>query len=361
MAGWPTASSFAARSLRLGDYIRRIRGAAFDAVGFGPRETAYTIIRARPGYRLRMYEAPASHGGAALIVPAPIKRPYIWDLYPRMSVVQQLLQAGYRVHLIEWTEDQSSRTFGLAQYADRIFRECFEAMGSAPALLAGHSLGGTLATIAASLHQQNVAALVLVESPLCFGPDAGPLARAIASLAITVESAPEEVPGLGMDIVSAQAVPTSFLWDRWIDRVNSLTDPEAMQTHLLVERWMLDEFAMPGLLFAELVEQLYRRDRFMNGDLPVGARTAAARNVSMPVLMVVNEASLVVPPTAQLPFFSLARNPLNRILAYRADVGVSLEHVGALIGRSAHEKLWPEILSWARKFQYAGDFRRGRT
>jgi polyhydroxyalkanoate synthase len=27
-------------------------------------------------------------------------------------------------------------------------------------------------------------------------------------------------------------------------------------------------------------------------------------------------------------------------------VGVNLQHVGVLVGRSAHERIWPEIFDW---------------
>jgi polyhydroxyalkanoate synthase subunit PhaC len=126
-----------------------------------------------------------------------------------------------------------------------------------------------------------------------------------------------------------------------------MIDPEGMRTHLLVERWMLDEFAMPGTLFAELVERLYREDRFMRGELIVGAETAAAVNVTAPVLLLVNENSGVVPPAAQLPLMDVAVHPRNRVVQYTPDVGVNIDHAGALVGRSAHLTLWPEVAKWA--------------
>jgi polyhydroxyalkanoate synthase subunit PhaC len=150
-----------------------------------------------------------------------------------------------------------------------------------------------------------------------------------------------------MNVVAADAAPGSFLWGRWVDRLRCMIDPEGMRTHLLVERWMLDEFAMPGTLFAELVERLYREDRFMRGELIVGAETAAAVNVTAPVLLLVNENSGVVPPAAQLPLMDVAVHPRNRVVQYTPDVGVNIDHAGALVGRSAHLTLWPEVAKWA--------------
>ncbi|MBW8896540.1 MAG: hypothetical protein JF619_00125, partial [Massilia sp.] len=38
--------------------------------------------------------------------------------------------------------------------------------------------------------------------------------------------------------------------------------------------------------------------------------------------------------------------PRKRVLHYEGDVGVNLQHVGVLVGRSAHERIWPQIFDW---------------
>ena len=34
------------------------------------------------------------------------------------------------------------------------------------------------------------------------------------------------------------------------------------------------------------------------------------------------------------------------LVHYEGDVGVNLQHVGVLVGRSAHERIWPQIFDW---------------
>jgi polyhydroxyalkanoate synthase subunit PhaC len=46
--------------------------------------------------------------------------------------------------------------------------------GQMRVVLAGHSLGGTLAAIFPSLHPERVRGLALLEAPTKFGRDAGP-------------------------------------------------------------------------------------------------------------------------------------------------------------------------------------------
>ena len=39
-------------------------------------------------------------------------------------------------------------------------------------------------------------------------------------------------------------------------------------------------------------------------------------------------------------------SPRKQLLHYEGDVGVNLQHVGVLVGRSAHARLWPRIFDW---------------
>ena len=65
------------------DEVRRQIGRALGAVGLGAHETPYRIVAELPAARLRAYqEAESSEGPVVLIMPAPFKRAYIWDLAP---------------------------------------------------------------------------------------------------------------------------------------------------------------------------------------------------------------------------------------------------------------------------------------
>jgi hypothetical protein len=85
----------------MADILRRVQGDAVAAFGLGSSECPHRIVASGPYWRLRDYgrhEAPQS----LLIVAAPIKRPYIWDLAPSASAIGYCLQKGLHVHLLEW-------------------------------------------------------------------------------------------------------------------------------------------------------------------------------------------------------------------------------------------------------------------
>src|SRR5690349_137796 len=75
------------------DAFRRLQGNALAWLGFGPDETPYRVIASGAFWRLRDYGS-GTETRPVLIVAAPIKRPYIWDLTPDVSVIRRCLAAG---------------------------------------------------------------------------------------------------------------------------------------------------------------------------------------------------------------------------------------------------------------------------
>src|SRR5688572_28106421 len=71
------------------DEARRHVGRGLDALGLGPDETPYRVVGEWTAARLRAYHPKqTSAGPVVLIIPAPFKRAYIWDLLPPVSVVR---------------------------------------------------------------------------------------------------------------------------------------------------------------------------------------------------------------------------------------------------------------------------------
>ena len=333
------------------DGARRRAGRVLDAIGAGPESTPSDPVAERPGLRLRHFPGAPAGGPAVLLVPAPIKRWYIWDLEPQVSVVARVLSHGCDVHLVEWT-DPGPAEGNLEDYADRMLRACAEAVaartGQSRVLLIGHSLGGTLAAVFAARHPDLVRGIALLEAPLRFGTDAGVFAPLVA-LAPPARRlhAGNAVPGSFLNVVSGVAAPVSFHVARYADLLASLGDRARLATHLRVERWTLDEFPLPPRLFEDVVERLYRRDEFASGILSVTGRQVGPATLTAPMFTVVNPYSQVIPPSSILPFHHAAAGTTKRLLRYRGDVGVGIQHVGVLVGRNAHRHLWPILLDWA--------------
>lgn len=335
------------------DEFRRNQGRVLDLLGLGPQQLASRVLLAKPAFRVRAYAPIADSAPPVLLVAAPIKRAYIWDLMPQVSTVRLLREAGFAVHLLEWLDSGGQREdLGLNAYANVFVEEAVAAIrldsGDIP-LLVGHSLGGTLAAIFCALHPRLTRGVVLLEAPLHFGADAGAFAPMVAASPDPhlLQAALTVVPGSLLDLVSAAAAPRTYLLERYLDLIASLGKP-SLQVHLRVARWTLDEFPIPSRLFAEILEDLYRKDRFMRADLALGGQRVGPHSLIAPMLNVANPKNAVIPPSSIVPFHRAAASPVKKLLQYSGDQGVALQHVGVLVGQTAHTRLWPEIIAWIR-------------
>jgi polyhydroxyalkanoate synthase len=337
---------------RWGDRMRRLQGAWLDAVGHGPVTTPAREVARRPGLRVLAYGAEGAGAPPLLIVPAPIKRHYIWDLEPATSVVAHLVAEGFAVHLAQWV-DEAGAAGGLEAYADELLGAACDAIAErhqGTLVLLGHSLGGTLAAIFAAARPERVSGLVLVEAPLRFAGDASVFSSMLARDPEAPErlaAAAEPIPGSVLDAASITAAPGTFVGEPLQDLVATEGDPALRATHMRARRWAFDEFQMPARLFADVVGGLYRDDLFARGLLEIGGRRVRAADIACPVLAVVDPASELMPRSAIRPVLAEVQGPA-RIVEHGGEVGVLFQHVGALVGRRAHQSLWPEIVRWIR-------------
>jgi polyhydroxyalkanoate synthase subunit PhaC len=347
----PVLNMLRAAHFAITDRMHQAQGDALDALGLGPRECAFRLISSGPHWRLRAYGGPEA-GPLLLMVPAPIKRPYIWDLIPSVSAVRYCLRQGFRVHLLEWMPPSHNGSAGLDAYAGRAIAACVATIsnqthGALP-LLMGHSLGGTLATIYCALEPRSVNGLVLLEAPLCFERASSPFRDALVSLLPEEFSEAEVVAGSLLSQISAVASPNTFVWSRWMDAALSLADAAALDIHARVERWALDEVALPGKLVNQIVHWLYRENRFCHGTLTVLGRTVGPASIRIPMLAILNAADEVAPLTSVAPFIDRIPTEDTRIIEYSGEIGVGLQHLGMLAGRTAYARVWPQVVTWLK-------------
>jgi polyhydroxyalkanoate synthase len=332
----------------LSDAVRQAQGAVLQALGFGPTECEYRVLASGPGRRLRAYGGEEG-GRSLLIVAAPIKRPYIWDLAPGVSAVRRLLDGGLCVYLVEWTAaTHDAAQPGLDEHVDAI-EACLARIrpdGAGPApILIGHSLGGSLAAVFASFAPHSVGGLVLLSSPLCFGECLSPFRDRLVEIAPLRLPTELPVPGSVLTQASVLASPETFVWSRLFDAAASLTDFRALGVHARVSRWALDEVPVPGALTAQILRWLYREDRFRRGVLPIKGRLVGPSDLSTPTLAVVTADDDVAPSGAVKPFLDAAP-AASRLIEHPGETGVVLQHLAVLIGREAHRSVWPEIIAW---------------
>ncbi len=331
------------------DLLRRAQGDFLGAAGFGPTECPYRVIASGAHWRLRDY---GGEGGfPLLVVAAPIKHPYLWDLTPAVSAIRSCLEHGLHVFLLEWiVPEEGAPPLGLDHYAHEaigagVARIAAADGGRKPALI-GHSLGGTLAALHAAAEPGAISGLAVLGAPLCFARETSRFRDAVVALAPAHLSQTSVVPGFVLSEFCAIASPDIFLWSRWADLALGIADPSALEMHMRIERWALDELPLSGRLVEEVLQWLYREDRFCRGCLEISGRVVGPRLIEVPTLAVVTTSDDVVPLAAVEPFLAAVSSKTVAMIEYPGESGVGLQHLGILAGRQAHASIWPKILEW---------------
>ncbi len=235
------------------------------------------------------------------------------------------------MRLLEWLPaSRTSGANGLAEYALAI-GECVvkisgEREDRKPFLL-GHSLGGTLAAIFSAMAPESICGLVLLGAPLCFRPATSRFRDALVSLVPSNLDEAEPCPGSLLTQMSALASPETFVCSRLTDAVLSVASQGALAIHARVERWALDEVPLPGKFAHQLIEWLYREDRFCRGELKID-KLIGPKSVSAPTLAIVNTADDIAPLEAVKPFIESVATRDARIIEYPGEIGVGLQHLG---------------------------------
>jgi polyhydroxyalkanoate synthase subunit PhaC len=339
-----------AAHFQIADAVRRTQATALEAFGLGVEECTFGVISSGPHWRLRAYGG--HEGGPVLvIIAAPIKRPYIWDITPSVSAVRYCLQQGVRVYLLEWTPPVGDNgKAGLDEYVGQAITACVAKVTdkgrAVRPFLVGHSLGGTLAAIFCALEPLSAQGLLLLGAPLCFERGSSRFRDGLVAIAPSTLSEDGAVAGSLLSQVSVAASPQEFLWSRWIDAAFSLGDPSAMDMHARVERWALDEVALPGRLVNQILGWLYREDRFCRGTLSICGKSVGPSDLQVPTLAIVNTADEIGPLASVTPFIEKMSTKDTEIIEFPGEVGVGLQHLAILTGRRVYSQVWPKIVSW---------------
>jgi polyhydroxyalkanoate synthase len=146
--------------------------------------------------------------------------------------------------------------------------------------------------------------------------------------------------------MSALASPDTFIWSRLADAVLSGVDYHAREIHARVERWALDEMPLSGELVGQIIEWLYRENRFCGGNLKIGNNRIGPVTLTAPTLAAVNVNDDVAPIVSVKPFLDAMPIKDVRIVEIPGETGVCFQHLAILIGRETRAAVWPEIVSW---------------
>jgi len=302
-------------------------------VGSTPADVVYTENK----LRLLRYrrESAATHATPVLMVPSLINRHYVLDLLPEKSFVEWLVARGHDVYCIDWgTPSDEDRYLTFDDVCDRYLGRALHKTGKAHVL--GYCMGGTLATIHASVHPERFASLVALAAPVRFS-EAGVLGVWTQSPAFEPRAMVDALGNVPWQLLQSSfhmLRPTMNL-AKMVALVDRAYDDEFLDGFLALETWGSDNVSFPGECWRTWVEDLYRGDALARGTFALSGRPARLEGVTCPLLVVTFEHDAIVPKASATDLSERAGSRDKHALHLPGG------HVGAVVSRGASKKLWP--------------------
>jgi polyhydroxyalkanoate synthase subunit PhaC len=261
--------------------------------------------------RIELYRYDGGTAGdrpPVLIVYSVINKSYILDLCEGSSFVQNLLDQGLDVWMIEWNGAiQGDRETTLDDYIERGIGGCVErivqATGRESVSLFGHCIGGTLSAMYAALHPERVARFLLLTAPFQT-PKRGVVALATDPSVFDVDAIVDQHGHMPAKLIryTFLALKPWFELMKWKMFIEGLGDAAVMDRFAVIDKWANDNVDIPGEVFRKYVDEVFHSGRLLNGETEIDGRRVDLGAIDCPTWNLAGTSDWIVPPDCARPF-----------------------------------------------------------
>jgi len=123
------------------------------------------------------------------------------------------------------------------------------------------------------------------------------------------------------------------LWD-------NLDDPKIVESWHAMNTWVTDNIPMAGGAFRQLIVDLYRNNRLMEGTLMMRGERVDLSRIRANLMTVIAAADHITPPCQAEPIMDKVSSKDKEL--FRIQGG----HIGIMAGSGARKLTWPHIDAW---------------
>ncbi|MEQ3552424.1 alpha/beta fold hydrolase [Pseudonocardia nematodicida] len=270
------------------------------------------------------------------------------DYSPQQSQLAMIRAAGLtRLYALDWRPaTTATRHVTITDYLDVIDRSIRRVGGRAN--LVGDCQGGWLATIYAALHPERVNTLTLAGAPIDFHAGESVIAASTRLMAGTMGMAPyKALVAAGGGNMPGSAVLSNFISiqpqseiSRQLQLLENIDDATHVERYRVFEDWFKYTQDIPGAFYLWLVENLFWRNRLIDGTLTVDGRTVDLAAIDCPVLLLAGSTDHITPAPQLFAIAEKVTTPAADITFRTATAG----HLGLFMGRDALRHDWPVLM-----------------
>jgi class III poly(R)-hydroxyalkanoic acid synthase PhaC subunit len=241
-------------------------------------------------------------------------KPYILDIAPKTSVIEGLTNRGYDVYLLDWgTPGYEDKKIGLDIYIQKYLRTAVKRAirhsGAEEITLVGYCLGGTIASIYASITEEPIKNLIVATVPIDFSTAVGPdkWVEGLRNGDINVDRFIEVYGNVPSSYVEAmlRAVSAPIYFSHYITLLNRAHDERYVDKWRRMNKWTTDQVPFAGEAFRQLTNDLFKENKLVKGELMIGNKNANLNNIKSNLFVVSSSNDKLVLEAQSLPIMDL--------------------------------------------------------
>jgi polyhydroxyalkanoate synthase len=269
----------------------------------------------------------------------------VLDLQPDRSLVRRLLEAGLDIYLIDWGDpEDADRHTDLEDYIEEhlggsvrhVRRQC----GGRPVNLLGVCQGGVLSLCYTALHQDAVANLVTLTTPVDFHTAENLLSKWVREMDTALIERCGNVPGELLNGLFLSLMPLRLAQQKYVRLLTSRPDQRAIEDFVRMEKWIFDSPPQNAAALAQFVRWFYQENRLVRDTLSIAGRRASLREIRQPLLNLYALEDHIVPASASMA--------LGQYIGSRdyTGCGIATGHIGMYVSRASGGQVPGRIVSW---------------
>lgn len=284
-----------------------------------------------------------------LIVYALVNRPYMVDIEEGRSMIQNLLDHGLDVYLVDWGYPEPwEKYLTLDDYINGYIDACVDVLrerhGVDAVNLLGICQGGVFSLCYSALNPDKVKNLITMVTPVDFHVDDGLLNVWSQPLDIDLMvDALGNIPGDFMNWGFLMLRPWQLMVQKYLGVVSVLEDEGSLLSFLRMEKWIFDSPDQAGEAYRQFLKDFYQHNKLIKGEVEIGDTRVDLQNITMPVLSVYATEDHLVPPSSA--------KDLNKYVGSDDVTTVPFPggHIGIYVSSRAQRELAPKLSAWIKE------------
>jgi len=284
-----------------------------------------------------------------LVVYALINRETMLDLQPGRSVVQNFLEQGIDVYMIDWGYPARKDKYltiddHVNGYMDNIVDFILDKHNLNKIHLMGICMGGTFCVIYSALHPEKIKNLVTTVTPTNFDTDQGLLHIWMKDMDIdrivdTYGNIPGDIMNMGFLLLN----PARLMIDKYVGFIENMANKTFVENFVRMEKWIFDSPDVPGETFRQFIRDCYQKNLLIQSKMEVGGKRVDLKEITMPLLNYYGKYDHLVPPEAcELLTSKVGSKDVE-------DVCLDTGHIGIYVSSKYQKEFAPRIARWLKQ------------